>query len=73
MGEAQEPSQGTQPLVVEGRTMAVLYGSETGNAEDIAVELGKMAQRLHFQTAVDDMDSFKLVRCGWTQNDAGNC
>jgi sulfite reductase alpha subunit-like flavoprotein len=42
--------------------MAVLYGSETGNAEDIAVELGRTAERLHFQTTVDEMDSFKLVR-----------
>jgi sulfite reductase alpha subunit-like flavoprotein len=43
--------------------MAVLYGSETGNAEDIAAELGNMARRLHFQTTVDEMDGFKLVRC----------
>lgn len=46
------------------RTMAVLYGSETGNAEDMAVELGRTAERLHFQTTVDEMDGFKLVR--WT-------
>lgn len=42
--------------------MAVLYGTETGNAEEIAVELGNMAERLHFKTTVDEMDSFKLVR-----------
>jgi hypothetical protein len=52
-----------QPAVIAGRSMAVLYGSETGNAEDIAVELGRTAERLHFQTTVDEMDGFKLVRC----------
>jgi len=44
----------------DGRTMAILYGSETGNAEEVAKELGKMAERLHFQTSVGEMDSFKL-------------
>ncbi|KAL2157532.1 hypothetical protein VTH06DRAFT_6083 [Thermothelomyces fergusii] len=50
-----------QPVVIEGRSMAVLYGSETGNAEDIAGELAQTAERLHFQTRVDEMDSFKLA------------
>jgi len=48
---------------VPGRSMIILYGSETGNGEEIAGELGKMAQRLHFRTVVDEMDSFKLVSC----------
>ncbi|KAK3306886.1 uncharacterized protein B0T15DRAFT_156431 [Chaetomium strumarium] len=61
MGEESERERGVQPAVVEGRRMAVLYGSETGNAEEIAVELGKMAERLHFQTSVDEMDRFKLT------------
>ncbi|KAK0746548.1 hypothetical protein B0T18DRAFT_438495 [Schizothecium vesticola] len=47
--------------VTENRTMIILYGSETGNAEEIAMALGKMAERLHFQTRVDEMDSFKLA------------
>lgn len=50
-----------QPLVIPGRRMAILYGTETGNSEDIAHELGDMAERLHFQTAVDEMNSFSLV------------
>ncbi|SPQ20084.1 fc319fa7-e8b6-402d-a3e9-d6c20f5c9db6 [Thermothielavioides terrestris] len=61
MGEAGGSSRDTQPPSVEGRSMAVLYGSETGNAEDIAAELGNMARRLHFQTTVDEMDGFKLA------------
>ncbi|KAL2137388.1 hypothetical protein VTI74DRAFT_9 [Chaetomium olivicolor] len=57
MGEPGVPNR----VVLEGRTMAVLYGTETGNAEEIAVELGRTAERLHFQTTVDEMDSFKLA------------
>lgn len=49
-----------KPLLVAHRSMIILYGSETGNAEEIANELGKMAQRLHYRTAVDEMDNFKL-------------
>ncbi|KAK0636902.1 hypothetical protein B0T17DRAFT_485500 [Bombardia bombarda] len=59
-GESQ-PQPQPQPVAIEGRTMMVLYGSETGNAEEIAMELVKMARRLHFQTVVDEMDSFKLT------------
>ncbi|KAK0672710.1 putative NADPH reductase TAH18 [Cercophora samala] len=40
--------------------MAILYGSETGTAEEIAIELEDMARRLHYQTKMDEMDSFKL-------------
>lgn len=63
MDGSGESGRVVQPAVIEGRSMAVLYGSETGGAEDIAGELGKTAERLHFQTTVDEMDSFKLVRC----------
>ncbi|KAK4126550.1 hypothetical protein N657DRAFT_689051 [Parathielavia appendiculata] len=61
MVDQGEPGGVVQPAVVEGRSLAVLYGSETGNAEDIAVELGRIAERFHFQTTVDEMDSFKLA------------
>ncbi|KAH6856432.1 hypothetical protein B0I37DRAFT_367367 [Chaetomium sp. MPI-CAGE-AT-0009] len=54
-------SRVVEPATVEGRSMTVLYGSETGLAEDIAGELGKTAERLHFQTTVDEMDNFKLA------------
>ncbi|KAK4187084.1 hypothetical protein QBC35DRAFT_248570 [Podospora australis] len=50
----------TQPVVIEGRSIIILYGSETGNAEEIAGELGQMTRQLHFRTTVDVMDSFKL-------------
>ena len=43
------------------RTALVLYGSETGNAQDLAEELGRTAQRLHFSTEVIPLDSVEPV------------
>ena len=42
------------------RTALILYGSETGNAQDVAEEVGRMAERLRFDTTVLDMDSVQL-------------
>ena len=61
MAETARANAIVEPSRIEGRTLAVLYGSETGNGEDIAEELADMARRLHFETEVDAMDSFKLV------------
>lgn len=44
------------------RTALVLYGSETGNAQEVAEELGALAERLHFVTHVAEMNSVKAVR-----------
>ncbi|KAK3991334.1 NADPH-dependent diflavin oxidoreductase 1 [Cladorrhinum sp. PSN332] len=60
MAEPDGSVQVAQPAVIPGRSLIVLYGSEMGNSQDIAIDLGQMAQRLHFQTTVDDMDGFKL-------------
>lgn len=41
------------------RTALILYGSETGNAQDVADELGRLTERLRFTTqvsALDDVD-----------------
>ncbi|PQE06217.1 hypothetical protein CJF30_00005198 [Rutstroemia sp. NJR-2017a BBW] len=38
------------------RTVLILYGSETGNSQDLAEELGRVAERLHFMTRVCEMD-----------------
>ncbi|PQE03567.1 hypothetical protein CJF31_00010151 [Rutstroemia sp. NJR-2017a BVV2] len=38
------------------RTALILYGSETGNSQDLAEELGRVAERLHFMTRVCEMD-----------------
>ncbi|KAF8445425.1 hypothetical protein BGX38DRAFT_684405 [Terfezia claveryi] len=40
------------PSPTLSRTLLVLYGSETGTAQDYAHELGRAAQRLHFDTRV---------------------
>ncbi|KAK5174791.1 NAPDH-dependent diflavin reductase [Saxophila tyrrhenica] len=42
------------------RTALILYGSETGNAQDVAEEVGRMAERLRFDTTVLDLDSVQL-------------
>ena len=43
------------------RTALVLYGSETGNAQDVANELGSLTERLHFLSRVSDLDSVEIV------------
>ncbi|KAH8702490.1 putative NADPH-dependent FMN/FAD containing oxidoreductase [Talaromyces proteolyticus] len=43
----------------KSRTALVLYGSETGNAQEVAEELGRTAERLHFVTHVGECDSVK--------------
>jgi len=48
---------GDQPA----RTALILYGSETGNAQDVANELGRLTERLHFLTRVSDLDSIDIV------------
>ncbi|GKT85348.1 NADPH-dependent FMN/FAD containing oxidoreductase [Colletotrichum tofieldiae] len=58
------PETGPEPARVAdlpGRSMLILYGSETGNSQDIAEEIGRDAQRLHFRTRVDEMNGAQLV------------
>jgi sulfite reductase alpha subunit-like flavoprotein len=45
-----------------GRKALVLYGSETGSAQDVAEELGRMVQRLRFSSQVSEMNAVNLVR-----------
>lgn len=56
-----EPDTPVEVADVLGRSILVLYGSETGNSQDIAEELGRMLKRLHFKTVLDEMDAVKLV------------
>jgi sulfite reductase alpha subunit-like flavoprotein len=44
-----------------GRTILILYGSETGNSQEIAEDLDKCVQRLHFESRLAEMDSVQLV------------
>lgn len=43
------------------RTALILYGSETGNSQDAAEQLGRIAERLRFVTVVAEMDEVNLV------------
>jgi sulfite reductase alpha subunit-like flavoprotein len=47
--------------VIHGRTALILYGSETGNAQDVAEELGRLCERLRFQTQVAELNAVNLV------------
>jgi hypothetical protein len=44
------------------RNVLIVYGSETGNAQEVAEELGRIAERLHFMTHVSECDAVKAVR-----------
>ncbi|KAF2204266.1 sulfite reductase flavo protein alpha-component [Delitschia confertaspora ATCC 74209] len=45
---------------MQKRKALVLYGSETGNAQDVAEELGRVAERLRFDTDVSELNSINL-------------
>ncbi|KAK1776062.1 hypothetical protein QBC45DRAFT_228444 [Copromyces sp. CBS 386.78] len=61
MGESALAASVVKPAAIEGRNIIILYGSETGNGEEVAMELAKMTEKLHFNTVVDEMDGFKLT------------
>ncbi|KAL1605156.1 NAPDH-dependent diflavin reductase [Paraconiothyrium brasiliense] len=48
------------------RRALVVYGSETGNAQDVAEELGRIAERLRFDTEVAELNAISLKQL--TQN-----
>ena len=43
------------------RSVLILYGTETGNAQEVAEELGAMAERLRFSTHVAELNQSKPV------------
>jgi flavodoxin len=44
------------------RTALILYGSETGNSQEAAEQLGRITDRLRFVTQVVEMNHVELVR-----------
>lgn len=52
---------------LEGRSLLVLYGSETGHSQEIAEEIGETAQRLRFKVSIEPMNDVSLV----SQTDPG--
>ncbi|RDA95132.1 hypothetical protein CP533_1865 [Ophiocordyceps camponoti-saundersi (nom. inval.)] len=47
-------------MAVPDRSILLLYGSETGNAQDLAEELGRLCQRLRFQSLVQELNAVDL-------------
>lgn len=46
------------------RRLTVLYGSQTGTAEDVAGRVGREGRRRHFQITVTALDSYDKVPMG---------
>lgn len=46
---------------LKGRSLLVLYGTETGHSKEIAEEIVEAAERLRFQTSVEQMNDVSLV------------
>lgn len=59
MSDTQSP----RPLE---RSVLILYGSETGNAQEVAEELGALTERLRFATHVSELNQCKPV-CTYLQ------
>lgn len=48
------------------RSALILYGSETGNAQEVAEELGALTERLRFATHVSELNQsnpVSTIRC----------
>lgn len=43
------------------RRLLVLYGSQTGTAQDVAERVGREAKRRHFTARVLAMDEYEIV------------
>ncbi|EUC41243.1 hypothetical protein COCMIDRAFT_106687 [Bipolaris oryzae ATCC 44560] len=48
------------PALQQPRRALVVYGSETGNAQDVAEEMGRIAERLRFDTDVAELNAISL-------------
>ena len=46
---------------LHNRRILIAYGSETGNSQDSAEDLGRLAERLHFKTCICEMNDIDLV------------
>ncbi|EFX02709.1 NADPH-dependent fmn FAD containing oxidoreductase [Grosmannia clavigera kw1407] len=47
-------------MALSERRILILYGSETGNAQEKAGEIDRLCQRLRFSTELEEMDGIKL-------------
>ena len=43
------------------RSFTILYGSQTGNAQDVAERIGRQARRRHVHACIHSMDDYDIV------------
>lgn len=55
-----EDKVGLQPHATRNRRALVLYGSETGTAQDVAEELGRLVERLRFTAHVTELNTVPI-------------
>ncbi|KAI8633431.1 riboflavin synthase domain-like protein [Xylariaceae sp. FL1651] len=60
MASEQDSAPNGNDEFLARRKMLILYGSETGNSEDAAGDIERMARRLHFQTLLEEMNETEL-------------
>jgi len=46
----------------EPREITVLYGSQTGTAQEVAERIAREARRRHFNTNLTALDDFQMVK-----------
>lgn len=63
MASTQGPEAAGAPPASEppSRSILVLYGSETGNSQEIAEDLDRISQRFRFESRAAEMNSVQLV------------
>ncbi|KAI0430395.1 hypothetical protein F5Y09DRAFT_229212 [Xylaria sp. FL1042] len=55
----QDPAQNYE-VHIDHRKLLILYGSETGNSEESAADIERLARRLYFHTVVEEMNDVEL-------------
>lgn len=64
----------TQKSPDQTRSALILYGSETGNAQEVAEELCALTERLRFTTHISELNQSKpvsIIRCECHLNQCG--
>ena len=51
---------------ISGRKISVLYGSQTGTAQEVAERIGREARRRYLSASVLALDDYDVV--GWINN-----
>ena len=51
---------------ISGRKISVLYGSQTGTAQEVAERIGREAKRRHLSASVLALDDYDVV--SWSNN-----